>query len=762
MSHLPPLISDLGLIMGAAAVVTLVFKRMKQPMVLGYILAGILVGPHFPLFPSVADTESVEVWAQIGVIVLLFCLGLEFSFKKLVRVGGTASITAVTEVGAMLLVGFGIGQLLNWSLTDSLFLGAMLSISSTTIIIRAFEEAGVKEKKFAGLVFGVLVVQDLVAILMLVLLPTLALSSRLSGAALLFPVGKLAFFLVLWFLSGIFFLPTILRKAGKFMNDEMLLITSLALCFIMVMLASGAGFSPALGAFIMGSILAETRVGRKIEHLTLPIKEMFGAVFFVSVGMIIDPSIIPKYWSEILLITGAVLIGQPLSSMVGALLSRQPLKTSVQAGFSLSQIGEFSFIIATMGLTLGVTGSFLYPIAVAVSALTTFTTPYMIKLSGPFYRWLSNTLPPAWVRAIDKYSHDGQKVKPTSDWNRFLTAYLIQTIVYTILIIGITLVVSHIVLPALGEHGNTPYMRMAAAIVTILLIAPFLWALAIRKIQPGVASRLWKNRYFRGPMIVMQLIRLFIATIILGFLVHNIVSYRWALAMLIVGIVLLLFQHKRLRLVHAWVERRFMSNLNEKEQLDKKERGDHLTPWDAHITSFRVSPGFKGVGLTLLELQLREKHGVNIAMIKRGESTIQAPVQQERIYPEDTLFVIGTDDQVIAFKSYLEELSPAHTKDILPEDELTLQRLEIANYSPLIGSSIKESKIRELTKGLIVGIERGEERILNPDSSVVLQANDLLWIVGNTKRVRVLQKNMSKFSEKIDTTYLAEHLIEKK
>ncbi|GAA4460414.1 cation:proton antiporter [Nemorincola caseinilytica] len=740
MTHLPPLISDLGLVMGAAAVVTLVFKRLKQPTVLGYILAGIMVGPHFPLFPSVADTESVDVWAQIGVIVLLFCLGLEFSFKKLMRVGGTASVTAVTEIGTMLLMGFGVGKLLGWSTTDCIFLGTMLSISSTTIIIRAFDELGVKEKKFTGLVFGVLIVQDLAAILMLVLLPTVAASTKLSGTAILFPVGKLIFFLVLWFVSGIFFLPTILRRAGRFMNNEMLLVTSLALCFMMVILAAGAGFSPALGAFIMGSILAETPLGGKIEHLTVSIKEMFGAVFFVSVGMMIDPNILPQYWQQILIIMLVVLVAMPFSTIVGALLSRQPFKISVQAGMSLSQIGEFSFIIATMGLTMKLTGPHLYPVAVAVSALTAFTTPYMIRLSGPLYNWLTRRLPGNWVTAIDKYSHEGQKVKPTSDWNKYITSYLIQTVIHTILVVGIVLVVSNIILPALDDHGDNPVIRIGTAITTLLLIAPLLWALAIRKIYPSVANRLWEKRYYRGPMIVLQLLRLVIAFVIMGFVVHNIVSYTWALILLGVTLITVLLNYRRLQLVHSWAERRFMTNLNEKEVLDKRESGAHLTPWDAHITNFVVSPDFKGVGMTLMELKLRENYGVNIAMIKRGAFTIQAPDRQERIYPEDTLYVIGTDDQVISFKKHLEESSAARARKGSPEDELTLQRMEIAEGSPIAGMTIKASEIRERTKGLIVGIERNGERILNPESNVVLLSNDLLWIVGNIKRIKVFEK----------------------
>lgn len=744
MSNLPPLISDLALVMGAAAVVTLVFKYLKQPLVLGYILAGVLVGPNFPLFPSVADKEAVEVWAQIGVIVLLFCLGLEFSFKRLLKVGGAASITAITQLVVMMLVGSGIGMLLGWSLINCIFLGTMVSISSTTIIIRAFDELGLKEKKFVGLVFGVLVVQDLVAIVMLVLLPTLAISSSSSGASLIYPIGKLIFFLVLWFVSGIFFLPTILRRAGKFMNDEMLLISSLALCFLMVVLASGAGFSSALGAFIMGSILAETPLVSKIEHLTLSVKEMFGAVFFVSVGMMIDLTVIPQHWQSILLISLAVLIFMPLSAIIGALMSRQPLKISVQAGTSLSQIGEFSFIIASMGLTLGLTSSYLYPIAVVVSALTTFTTPYMMKLSGPLFAMLNKQLPGNWISAIDKYSREGQREKSTSDWNKYIGYYLLQIAIHAIIVVGIVLVVSRVALPSLGAYGTSPLMRLLVAVITILLVSPFLWAMSIRKILPATAARLWEIRYYRGPMILLQILRLILTMVVMGFIVHNIVSYVWAIVLLIVTVIALLFNYRRLQRVHAWVERRFVSNFNEKEHLDKKESGAHLTPWDAHITSFNVSPDFRGVGLPLAELKWRENFGVNVAMIKRGAFVIQAPDRQERVYPEDVLYVIGTDDQVGAFKKYLYDSSPASSRQVMPEDEIVLRRIEVADGAYVVGKTIKESAIRERTKGLIVGIERDGERLLNPESSVTLHANDLLWMVGNTRRLMVFEKMLSR------------------
>ncbi|MES2704740.1 MAG: cation:proton antiporter [Bacteroidota bacterium] len=743
MNHLPDLIKDLGLILCTAAVVTLVFKKLKQPIVLGYILAGMLVGRHVPFAPTITDTDSIDVWAQIGVIILLFSLGLEFSFKKLVRVGGAAFITALTEVGVMLCVGFLAGRALGWKTVDCIFLGAIVSISSTTIIIRAFEELGVKEKKFASLVFGVLIVQDLVAIVMLALLPAVVMSSSLSGSELLMPLGKLVFFLIIWFASGIFFLPTILRKAGKIMNDEMLLITSLALCFLMVILATKAGFSPALGAFVMGSILAETRVGGKIEHLTLSVKELFGAIFFVSVGMMINPAIIPLHWKPILLIAAVTIIFQPLSAMTGALLSRQPLKSAVQAGMSMSQIGEFSFIIASLGLSLNITSAFLYPIAVAVSALTTFTTPYMIRASTPMYNMLYAKMPDSWRSAIDRFSSNAQSVKSETDWNKFIRAYLLNTVIYTTLIIAIVFLVSRYALPAFAENKQSALIGLVATLVTLPIIAPFLWALSIRKIQPDAAARLWRSKSYRAPLVGLQVIRFVLGTLVIGFLVRSLLSDLWALALLGVLILLLALAYRRLQVVLNWIERRFMTNFNEKEKFDAREQGKHLTPWDAHITRFIVTPDFSGVGQPLVQLQLREKFGVNIAMIKRGTFTIQAPDQQERLYPEDMLYVIGTDDQIVTFKKHLQNSNNVTSKRAL-EDELSLLAFEVGEDSLLAGKTIKESSIRERTKGLIVGIERNNERLLNPESTVILNAGDLLWIVGNKRRIKVLEKISAK------------------
>lgn len=428
MGHLPHLITDLALILGAAAVSTLIFRWLKQPLVLGYIIAGFLVSPYFKLTPTVVDKENVETLAEMGVIFLLFSLGLEFSFKKLIRVGGAASITALVEIVFITVSGFYLGRLMNWSTMDSLFLGGMLASSSTTIILRAFDELRIKTKTFAGIVFGVLIVEDIVVILLMVLLSTVAVTREFEGANMLFTVIKLLFFMLLWFAGGIFLLPTFLRKAGKIITDEIMLVLSLALCLGMVVLATRVGFSAELGAFVMGSIIAETTSAEKIEHLLNPVKDLFGAIFFTSVGMMIDPSGMTAYAQPILWVTLLTLFGKLISTTVGALLSGQPLKQSVQVGMSMAQIGEFAFIVATLGMSLGVTSSFLFPVAVGASAITTFTTPYLIKFSGALYHWLERILPASVINRINKYSSETKKKSPTSKWKVNFIRFAIITL----------------------------------------------------------------------------------------------------------------------------------------------------------------------------------------------------------------------------------------------------------------------------------------------------------------------------------------------
>ncbi|MEJ8804494.1 cation:proton antiporter [Pontibacter sp. H249] len=738
MAHLPHLVTDLGLLLGAAGITTLLFKKLKQPLVLGYIIAGLLIGPHFALFPTVLEIENIQIWAEIGVIFLLFSLGLEFSFKKLAKVGGASSIMALVEVVVMLLLGYLAGKLLGWSTMDSIFLGGILSISSTTIIIRAFDELGVKSQRFAGLVFGVLIVEDLVAILLMVLLSTVAVSQQFAGGEMLESVLKLGFFLLLWFLGGIFLIPTFLKKASKLMNDETLLIVSIALCLLMVILAAQAGFSPALGAFIMGSILAETTKAEKIEHLITSVKDLFGAIFFVSVGILIDPSMIIAYAGPIALITIITILGKLFSISAGGLMAGQGLKTSIQSGMSVSQIGEFSFIIATLGLTLNVTSDFLYPIAVAVSAITTFTTPYMIRFAEPLYQAIERMLPEQWKNKLDTYSSGAQTIGAASDWKLVLQAYIRNMVIYSVIIIAIALLSARFLDPIIREVlTNGTWGDIVTVLITFAFMAPFLWALAVYHPEKAAQGRIWAQKRYRGLIIVLEFSRVVIAILLIGFLLNQFLPTGIAV---VVGLVLLaLFGmfYKRIQRFYIRIEDRFLANLNARELSEADRPHSNLVPWDAHLTSFEVLPDAAAVGKTLLELQLRERFGLNVAVIERGNSTIMPPTRQERVYPGDRLYVFGTDEQLERFGQFLQNVDAAALAEEQRE-EVDLQKIIITPDSPLLHKTIRESGIREKLKGLVVGVEREGTRILNPDIETPFAEGDIVWIVGSPWRLSQL------------------------
>ena len=746
MAHLPQFITDLALILAIAGVTTLFFKRIQQPVVLGYIIAGFLVGPHVSLIPTVVDSEGVRVWSEIGVIFLLFSLGLEFSFKKLVQVGGSASVTAFVEIAIMFGLGFLTGTLLGWTSINSIFLGALLSISSTTIIVRAFDETGVRTKKFTSLVFGVLIIQDLVAVLLMVLLSSFAASQQFSGYDLLTQILKLIFFLTLWFLAGIFFIPTFLKRAKNLLNDETMLVVSIALCLLMVLLAVEVGFSAALGAFIMGSILAETSKGERIESLVKPVKHLFAAVFFVSVGMMIDPSILKAYVEPILVITSIVIIGMPFATILGALLSGQSLKHSVQVGMSLSQIGEFSFIIASLGASLKVTNDFLYPIAVAVSAITTFTTPFFIKKSTYVYTLLENKLPEKWLNNLNRYSTSSQQLSAYSEWRGLLHGYFVNSVIHAVLIGALIFLSQKYLHPIVtGLFSNSLTGNITITAITLILIIPFIWALAIRRIKKEAYSNLWLNRKLnRGPLIAIEIARLMLAVFLVGLLINlyfslSVAFLIWFFLMAIATVVF----NQKLQAFYVRLERRFLNNLNEKKEF-KRDIKQEITPWDAHLTTFEVQPEFQLAGKQLKELKLREKYGVNIALIERGNLSIISPDRHERLYPGDKLSIIGTDDQLSSLKDLFDLQSKEVSEQVVHEDEITLKNFTVMRDSKLCLHTIRNSGIRDEAEALVVGLERNGQRTLNPESTIQLQEGDIVWVVGVKRRIEDFLKTHAK------------------
>ena len=748
MGHLPKLIEDLALILIVAAFVVLIFRKIKQPLVLGYIIAGFLVSPNFKIFPSIADSENIKTLAEIGVIFLLFSLGLEFSFKKLMNVGGSASVTAFIEIIFITVAGYFTAKLLGWSTMDSLFLGGMLASSSTTIIIRAFDELGVKTKNFAKTVFGVLVVEDIVVILLMVLLSTIAVTKEFEGFQILFTIAKLLFFLSLWFLLGIFLLPTFLKKIKHLVDEEILLILSIGLCLGMVLLATNVGFSAELGAFVMGSIIAETTVAEKVEHTLKPVKDLFGAVFFVSVGMMINYDAMITYAWPIFIVTLLTLFGKMVSSTLGALVSGQPLKQSVQVGMSMAQIGEFAFIVATLGLSLGVISDFLFPVAVGVSAITTFTTPYLIKFSEPFYNWLVKVIPPKYLAKINKYSANTQSIQAENSWQTILKSYGRIIVINGIIIVAVYLLFSNFIIPTINENlESNDIKNIIGNALPILFILPFLWALMAKRPSSGSYKELWtKTKYNRGPLLIIEIARFVLGIAFLGFFLDRFASTQISFFITIpVALILIIFFSKKLNRFYNRLEKRFISNLN-----DRSEKSDpdavtrlagntdgisNLAAWDVHIIELEVNPLADYIGKNLNELQWREKYGINIGYIRRGEKLIHTPDRNQILMPYDKVGIIATDDQFQIFKFIFD------SRELVPEqntDHIKLGKILINHHSPAKGLSIRESGIRDKTDGLVIAIRRGDERILNPDSSEILQVDDIVWVVGNGKKIEKL------------------------
>ena len=727
--HIPNLINDLGLILITAAIAVLIFKKLKQPLVLGYLVAGFLASSHFHFFPSVKDTNSITVWAEIGVIFLLFSLGLEFSFKKLLKVGGTASITALTQIFSMIILGYYAGKLMGWEEMNCIFLGVILSISSTTIILKAFDGLGVKSQKFTGNVIGALIVQDIVAILMMVLLSTIAVSQQFSGTELIQSLFKLGFFLIIWFVSGIFFIPTILKKLKPLFTDEMLLIVSLALCLFMVIFAAEVGFSPALGAFIMGSIIAETNEAEHIEHLVKPVKDLFGAVFFVSVGMLINPETLVEYAFPVMILTLITIFGQSITSTIGTLISGQPLKESIQTGMSLSQIGEFSFIIATLGASLNVTSDFLYPIIVAVSAITAFTTPYMIKYAIPVADFVEEKLPKRLVKRIEIYSANAQAIKTVSVWRKTIKEYIFQVSIHSIILFAIIQISKSFLMPLMDNYN---YGNFFSAAITFVIITPFLWAVSLQRIATNEVDELLKNKKHHGPIFVLTFIRMLIGLFFIGMMLNNFFAPGIAILAFVFSVLLILLFPKRINKLYLKIENRFVKNYNQRELSVKKINRNNLSPWDGHLANFLIVPESDLVGKPLEEIKIREEIGVNIAYIKRGNLHINVPTKYEKLYPNDEIFVIGTDIQVQEFRDYLIKHEVEAIQD--EESDIILQQFELENQE-FIGKTIKESELREQTKGLVVGVEHNGRRILNPESNFILSKNDIVWVVGDRKKV---------------------------
>ncbi|MEN9918437.1 MAG: hypothetical protein RL662_873 [Bacteroidota bacterium] len=751
MSHLPTLVSDLALILITAGLVTIVFKLFKQPVVLGYIVAGFLVSPNFALFPNVGDMTNISTWAEIGVIFLLFALGLEFSFKKLIDVGGTASISSFIDMGSMIAMGYIIGQLMGWSDMESIFLGGMLSMSSTTIIIKAFNDMGLQKKKFAGIVFGMLIVEDLVAILLLVLLSTIAVSQHFEGMDLIFNVLKLIFFVVIWFVGGIYIVPSLLKRFNKYLNDETLLIIAMGMCLGMVLFASAVGFSAALGAFIMGSILAETVESKHIEHLLTPIKNLFGAVFFVSVGMMISPNILVEYALPIFVITLAVIIGHVLFATIGVMASGEGLRVAMQAGFSLAVIGEFSFIIATLGMKLGVISDFIYPIIVSVSVITTFTTPYMIKAAIPLYNILEQRIPEKWEKFLIGYAASNQKtLNLQNDWNILLRKVLSTVSIYFLLALAAFFLSRNFVIPFVLKNISGIGGSLTAALITLLLMTPFMGAIVRRETHNKEAERLWKDSHFnKGALIALSLLRATLCVMLILMVLIPLFPKATAVLLIIaLGITILFAFNEGFKNPSKKMENRFFENLNIKENTEDRKKTlnkasrNLLLAKNIHLEEIEVPQNSPRAGKTLAELNFKQTTGVNIVSIIRGSIKINIPDGNVQLFPFDKLIVSGTDEELQQLMNVLEWHKQSEYETEEAQHQVSLSQYEIEADSPLIGKPVRDSRIKEKTECMIIGLERNGHEVVKLTSDTILELDDTLWIAGEKMKLDKFQENL--------------------
>ena len=766
MTHLPTIITDLSLILILASIFSVLCKILKQPVVLGYIVAGLLAGPHISLIPTV-QPENISTWADIGVIFLLFGMGLEFSFKKMMSIGKVGGKAMLFEVLTLSVFGFAIGRLMGWNFIDSMLLGGMLTMSSTAIIVKAFNDMGLQKEKFAGIVFGILVFEDLFAILLMVILSTFAVSRSFEGSELAMMVARLGFFLVMWFVCGIYLIPTLLKKIKKYLNSETLLLVAMGLCFLMVVLATKAGFSSALGAFIMGSILAETIELENIEKVIQPIKDFFGAIFFVSVGMMVDPQVLFDNFSTVIIIAAASIAGKMIFTTTGVRLAGESMKTAVQSGFSLAQMGEFSFIIASMGMSLGVTSASIYPIVIAVSVITTFTTPYTIKLALPAYHVLESVLPNSLTDKLNK-REDKKAGEKESQWKQLLMSYFFNLAIFSAICLSVYFVSAAFLLPLCATFDNLDFGHIIFSFISIIAMSPFLIGMVRnRGRQSFLFLSLWSshnnNRYFLTAMIGLRWV------VAIVFLFMTIKLY-WNISSVVIVVVALvvfafIFQNKNLQKGYWKLEARFVKNFNQRQiemrlNQNSKQEGNmheldnlHWIDKNLYVSTYLVQKGGVVENKTLKELNLRKVYDIIIVAVTRNGRQINFPDGDFRLEVNDTLLALGQIQKLKNAQIDYKGIDLDYSKVINLHDFTLKQQSDkhssikcmtfiIGENSSWIDKNLYDAQLNRKTNCLVVGIERGDIPIPNPSSHVRFKKDDMVWVMGDDKSLyKLLETN---------------------
>lgn len=728
-SHTNGLIADLAWILLLGALVTLLFKKLKQPVVLGYILAGFLASPKFEYLPSISNLDNITFWADLGIVVLMFSIGLEFSFRKLMKSGSSSVVTALIIITGMTFAGFGVGYILHLNMINRIFLGGMISMSSTTIIMKALGDLGLRQKKFAQLVLAVLIIEDLFAVLMLVLLSSMAMGD-VKGMELLFSIGKLAFFLIIWFVVGMYIFPTFFNKARSYLNDETLLIVAMALCFSMAVFSVACGFSLELGAFVMGSILAGTMAAERMDRVIAPVKNLFGSVFFISVGMMVDPGVLVTYWWQILLLACVVIAGMILFGTLGMLATGQTLRVAIESGFTLTQVGEFSFIIASLGMSLGVLNESLYPIIVAVSVLTIFTTPYFIKMADPAATWVEKHLPGSLTFLIDRYSRQTYDTNETRRlWRAVLGRYAWRIVLYSVILLA-EIMVSRMFLFPFAERLLPKAGHLVATVLTVIAMLPFLVALCFSSTHPSEKMKLHQTAAFYDvPLLAMRIIRYLVT---LFFIVYFITVTYSSLVGWLVGVacfaLILVFASSRLLKRYSKMESKFIQNLNMRENM-RMGVGNDLVD-DMHQAFIEIDNNCPFVGDKLKDSGLRSDYGVSVSSISRGDDYMPLPSPDARIFPGDVLGVIGNDEQLRKLNEDLDAATKAGIMLNIKQNPVDLSSIRLEADSPIVGVPLKNTDILHDYYSMIVKIKRGDD-FIQPLPDVTLQPGDVVWVVGD-------------------------------
>lgn len=737
MTEMTPILKNLAFLIAMAGSVGVLFRLLKWPLVIGYLTAGLLSALTNHYWREIFDHSSLEAWAEIGVIFLLFGLGLEFSFKKLKLVGRAALITGTLECSILFFVGFAVGQFLDFSRLQSIFLAAALTISSSSIVMRSLAELGLNKKNFVPALYGVLVVEDLIAIILLVALNAIT-QGQSSGLSLelIQVLGRLIFLVLFSFAIGIYLVPLALRKIRDFLDGELVLVLSVGLCLMMVFVFTKAGFSAALGAFLMGSILASTPEAKWVEEKVLSVRELFSALFFISIGMLVDPQVLVSQPLLIFSITAILIITKWFAVTLAATIGGQNVKNSIMMGASLIQIGEFSFLIAKLGTTAGVVTQDFFAVIIWVAIFSTLATQPFLSRAKKIAEKIESYLPTQIQTQFIDYQQQLRQTNSKSLSKMIWHAYGLRLILNSIIILGIAVVLKMIDF----STSDFAFAYKKTALCTLFCISslPFLWALLFGKPKLHKHSNQQNTQNLKSLKSLnlgVTLFRVIFASTLIFLILRQFTDVTASLWMMLALIASLKIAHEPLKIRYEKIETQFVEHLDEKELslIAEKSKGPRLAPWEAQVTQVTVSPNSALVGLNIKDSALKTKTGVMIAVIERGLKKILAPSASEVFYPHDILYLVGTDQQIEQAQALLTSTNePLH----LQNEDFGLDSICLEKDDFALNKSIRNSEFREKLGALVVGIERGSVRILNPEASEILKLGDTVWLAGPLAKIR--------------------------